>query len=112
MGDEVILDIFLVLFTLTILFTAIGFFADKPYLLGLGYIFLFVLGVTLAGINNPVVPTTGIEYKSGNTITTTGSTTTVTNVYTSYSNRTIGIFFGIGAIFAFILLLMQYRGER
>lgn len=116
-----LLSIYLLLLLLSALLLAIGYYANTPWMVLTGYTFFFLLGMTLTGIEVPLVPASGIEYKTGENTTTnytySNSTLTTTNEvqvhnYTTYSNRTIGLFFALSCILAFILTLLEYRVRR
>lgn len=70
-----------------------------------GYAFLFILGLFLAGI--PFVGETGIQYSTGTTITQNGTTYTSATDYASYSNLTIGFFLSITSFFMIMMVIFD-----
>lgn len=98
-----IITVFLTIFLVAALFIFLGNWdlENNFYLAVVGYAFLFILGLGLI--------TSGIDYKSGYNMNTSGSSTTVTAVYTSYTNQTIGVFIAIASFAAFALSIWQAK---
>lgn len=98
-----ILSIYLTMIGIALLLTLIGFYTEKAYLTVTGYVFLMLLGLPLIS---------GIEYQNGSTITSAGATTTITPVYSTYQNTTIGIMFSTVFGLAFALTLLEFKPGR
>jgi hypothetical protein len=84
-----ILTIYLSLLALSVVFIGLGFLlkgkADIFHFTG--FIMIFILGLVMLPIN----PFGTIEYQTGSTISTNGSSYIVTDVYTTYDNIRMGI---------------------
>ena len=83
-----ILELFTIMMILSLIFIALGYYIDADILKILGFFFIFVLGIAL--INGD-----GIQYKSGDTVVTTGDTSVVTHQYDDYDNWQVNIFLAI-----------------
>jgi len=83
----------------------LGYYSNTDVLKIVGYLFIFVLGTTLAGITGD-----GIQYHAGDTITNTGLVSTVAPIYTYYTNHTLGLYTSIVALLGFISVYVQYKG--
>jgi hypothetical protein len=67
----------------------------------LGATFLIILGSTFLF--------TGIEIPSSTELVTVGSTTTVTQLYTTYTNHTLAFFFQLFGLVLFVFILVDRR---
>jgi predicted tellurium resistance membrane protein TerC len=102
-----LLSFYVLLLTITLIFLVVGFWADNPILSITGAGFLFILGYTLM--------VTGIEIKTGETITKDNITLTetVTNTYSTNTNHTIGFWLTfIGFVAIFLTLLDMWRAKQ
>lgn len=107
-----IIDFFVLLLTITLVFFILGYWTDNPILSITSAGFLFILGYTLMGVNVGVGEPPGIEFRTGSTIVESGSTTTVTDTFTTESNRTIGFFLEFIAFAAIFLTLLNMWRNR
>ena len=102
-----LISLYVSLMLLSIIILVIGYWAQILPLQILGFMFLFV-------INVPLINSTGIEYKVGNNITETSPTNTyTTDIYNSFSIRTIAMFISIMGLFgAGIMAYMDWYERR
>lgn len=116
-----LLAIYTTLVLLSLLLLAVGYYREAPWMVLTSYVFLFLLGLVLTGVDAPVLPASGVDFKNGENTTTTyvysNSTLSSTEEvqvdnYTNYSNKTIGLFFALSFVFAFILTLTEYKVRR
>jgi hypothetical protein len=53
-----------------------------------------------------------LDVNTGNNVTVSGATTTITEIYTEYTNHTLGFFISITGILSFILVMVDRRTAR
>lgn len=75
-----------------------------PFIKSVGWAFLFVLFTASA--------VTGIDYKTGSTITEVGGITTVTDNFTNYQNRIMFVVFAIVCSIGFTTVLTDIKIPR
>jgi len=103
-----ILELFMVLMGVSIIFFPIGKYIEIPILMMLGCLLLFVLGLLLM--------TGGLQYRDGQSLVVSGNTTTISYAYSNYSgeiisglltvHHVIGFFLSITAALTFISILL------
>lgn len=101
-----IIEIFAIFFAIGITIIYLGYYTkpDTEVLKIVGYLFIFILGTTLAGIGS-----SGIQYHSGDIINDTGTLTYVTPQYSYYTNHTLGLYTAIVSILGFISVYLQWK---
>jgi len=97
-----ILELFTILMIISLILIALGYFIEIDILKILGFFFIFVVGIAL--INGD-----GLQYKTGDSIVTTGNTSIVTHQYNNYDNWGINIFLTIVGVMAMTLVLVGRR---
>jgi hypothetical protein len=103
---KMIIDIFLIMLIVTLALIILGSYLDISAITIVGIAFLFMLGIIIlnpSGIG-------GIDYKTGDIITETNATSSViTHTYTTYDDRTFGVFLGIISVIWFIVIFINIR---
>jgi hypothetical protein len=98
-----ILDIFFVLVFISLALIYFGFYTNPPLRVYsiVGFVFLFILStwVCLYNYMPSNFQTSGLQYKVGSNVSTIGSSTIVTDIYSVYNDATT---FWVGFILAFI----------
>ena len=99
-----ILEVWVVLMTLAIVFLTLGYFMNIDLFRIVGIVFVFLLGT--------IFMASGLEYKSGSTVTTVGATNTIVNNYTTYDNHTIGFYITIAGALGFVWIMLDRKRRR
>lgn len=98
-----ILEIFVVLVIISLALIYFGYYTNPPLRVYsiVGFVFLFILGswVCLYNYMPSNFQTSGLQYQIGSNVTTTSSSTIVSNVYAVYNDATT---FWVGFILSFI----------
>jgi hypothetical protein len=96
-----LLELFAILISIALVIIIIGFFSDTMVLSTIGFFFIFLLSFTLIGNN--------LEHQTGTTELIDGNLTTITNVYSVYSDstKTIGIYLAIGSSVGMVLSFLS-----
>jgi len=85
-------------------FIVAGYFFEVPSMTVVGLSFLFMLGI--------IILSTGIEYKTGEVLDETGLTTTISYTYSTFTHTTYGIFICVIAVFWFVAVMLDLRGNN
>ena len=85
-------------------FLVLGYFTNIDLFRIVGIIFIFLLGT--------IFMASGIEYKSGSTVTTVGAVNTIVNNYTTYDNHTIGFYITIAGALGFVWIMIDRKRRR
>jgi hypothetical protein len=100
-----ILEIFILLLSIGGFFMWYGFFSGVRAFSIVGLTIFFLLGSYILLYQYSGQDVSGLQYRSGNTVTSIGSTTTITYNYTTWNDNTtfwVGLFFtvisGIGIV--------------
>lgn len=104
-----ILEIYLTLLFLCIVFIVIGYWRDIPFFYSAGFAILFFCGIEMMNLNLPFTGPQGIDYKTGSVITDAGSTHTVVYTYANYTNHEFGFVISFMGFVLFILALLQRK---
>lgn len=105
-----ILDLYVVLFIVSFLFLFYGWTVKADLYRIIGSTLIFLLGVMLM---TSVPSLLGrLDVNTGNNVTVSGATTTITEIYTEYTNHTLGFFISITGILSFILVMVDRRTAR
>lgn len=99
-----ILSLFLIFFAIAVIMFALGQVALMDA--------VRVLGATILIIIGSVFLFTGLELPTGTQLVTVGDTTTVTTLYTTYTNHTLAFFFQLFGLVLFIFILVDRRFMR
>jgi hypothetical protein len=96
-----IIEIFILLLAITMIFILSGMFFDVPAMTVVGLAFLFMLGI--------IILNTGIEYRTGEILTENNLITTITYSYDTFKSNTYGIFVCVISIVWFIITMINLR---
>ena len=103
-----ILELFIVLIAIALVFICLGLWSDELRILGIvGCIFIFLLGVYTVLPNN-------LEIRSGSNITSSNGVTVVDYKYVMYNDYTthyVGYFLCIAGIFGIFFVPMVKKQE-
>ncbi len=104
-----ILELFVVLVALALVFIALGLYSDELKVLGIvGCLFIFLLGVYIILPNN-------LEIRSGSNVTYNGLTTSIDYKYVVYNDDTthyVGYFLSIVGLFGILFVpLVKIKEE-
>jgi hypothetical protein len=98
-----IIELWVTFIALSIALIALGHYIQTDVIKILGFLFIFLLG--FAFLND------GLDYKTGDTVVTSGGTSTITYNYATYTNATMSIFTIIIAVMGWILIFVQNKSD-
>jgi hypothetical protein len=97
-----IIEIFTIMILSSFILIGLGYYIDVDILKILGFFFIFVIGITL--INDD-----GIQYQTGETITTDGTTSTVIKNYADFDDWRFNVFLSIVGAMGMTMVFIQRK---
>jgi hypothetical protein len=110
-----ILEIFALLVAIAFVLVYFGYYSDLRVYSIVGFVFLFILSawVLLSSFMSIQFATSGLQYYSGSNITVVGSSTIVSDMYSTYNDTTtFWVGFILSLISGFSVWLIMVHDKR
>lgn len=102
-----ILELYLLMFSIAVVLTVLGYWTETAALEMVGYLFIFLLGMVVM----PAMPGS-LELKDNTTITKTGDDYHITHDYRQYTSTSYGIWLTLAAFIGFAMVFVRLRGPN
>ena len=102
-----LLELFALFFGIALIIVALGYYVEIDILTMTGFLFVFMLGIIVMGVNS-----SGVMYHDGDLLNTTASITTITPNYSYYINHTLGFFISVLGLLGFASVFYNLRKSR